>query len=124
MELRTFILPSLKVPNGLTKIYQGAKTIAIIATAENASGGVGNKELTLLMYQMKNDLAKSLYFLRSYVYRTICDTSSYSGMRISTAESLIEKIQHAIDHVGNDHCEDYDPPDDFESGLKPVEKKD
>jgi len=60
--------------------------------------------------------------LRNYVYREICNTSSYSGMVIGTAEALIEKIQHAIDHVGNDHCEDWNPPDDFEAGSKPEGK--
>jgi len=67
-----------------------------------------------------SDLKKSLYFLRNYVYRVGCDASSYSGMRISTAEALIEKIQHAIDHIGNDHCEDYDPPNDFEPDSPPA----
>lgn len=65
-----------------------------------------------------SDLKKSLYFLRNYVYQTVCHSASYSGIRISVAEKLIEDIQHAIDHVGNDHCEDYNPPNDFETGPK------
>ena len=58
------------------------------------------------------DLKKSLYFLRQYIRQAVSNRSAYSGMRISTADALIEDIQHAIDHVGNDHCEDYNPPED------------
>lgn len=61
---------------------------------------------------MKNDLKESLYFLRNYVGRQVSESLSYTGLSVSIAVDLIEKLQHAIDHVGNDHCEDYEPPED------------